>query len=734
MALSTATDILLITPPFTQLNTPYPATAYLKGFLNTKSIPSEQRDLGIEVILELFKKDNLVALFAIPPVTELSANAQRIYTLQQKYIQCIEPVISFLQQKNPTLAYAIVQEGFLPQASRFHELPDLASAFGHMGIHDKATYLATLYLEDLSDYIQEAVDPHFGFSRYAEHLARSAYQFDEIHQSLSQKTTFIEELMLKKLADYIADLQPKVIGFSLPFPGNLHAALRCGQYIKNNHLEIPVLFGGGFVNTELRSLNEPRLFQYVDYLTLDDGEAPLEILLARILHHKNIPWKRTYTFSNQEVHYENDSIQKDYPLSQSGTPDYSGLPLDQYLAIVEILNPMNRLWSDGRWNKLTMAHGCYWGKCTFCDVTLDYIQRYEPVQATYIVDRMVDLIRTTGSNGFHFVDEAAPPSLMKEVALEILRRKLIVCWWTNIRFEKSFSSDLCFLLKRSGCIGVSGGLEVASDRLLDLIEKGIRIHQVSRVLKHFHSNGILVHAYLMYGYPSQTVQETIDSMEVVRQFFSEGILQSAFWHRFALTVHSPIAKNPQKYGITIDPNAHGVFANNDLLFTDVTGIDHEQFGFGLKKSLFNYMNGIGLKQGVHSWFDFQVPKTTLSPTLISTYLQEDALPTFSSNAKVYWLEELPSLLMEEKQKKGQRWKVSVFTFQNNIETFSWQASEEEGLWWYEILKKISVYESSVMTYAELKNHFHASLPDHDFDMFWFNKVWKHLQGKGLVLV
>ena len=146
---------------------------------------------------------------------------------------------------------------------------------------------------------------------------------------------------------------------------------------------------------------------------------------------------------------------------------------------------MHSLWSDGRWNKLTMAHGCYWGKCTFCDISLDYISLYEPIAATILVDRMEQLIAQTGEQGFHFVDEAAPPALMRAVALEILKRKLTVTWWTNIRFEKNFTQDLCHLLKASGCIAVSGGLEVASDRLLKLIDKGVTVEQVAQVTRSF---------------------------------------------------------------------------------------------------------------------------------------------------------------------------------------------------------------------------------------------------------
>ncbi len=295
------------------------------------------------------------------------------------------------------------------------------------------------------------------------------------------------------------------------------------------------------------------------------------------------------------------------------------------------------MWSDGRWNELTMAHGCYWGKCTFCDISLDYIKVYEPVDAKLIVDRMEELILKTRQNGFHFVDEAAPPALMREVALEVLRRQISVSWWTNIRFEKSFTGDLCILLKASGCIAVSGGLEVAFDRLLKLIDKGVSAEQVAHVTRNFTEAGILVHAYLMYGYPTQTVQETVDSLEMVRQLFEAGVLQSGFWHQFAMTAHSPVGIYPEKFGVVKEAEAIGTFANNDINYIDKTGIDHDKFSFVLKKSLYNFMHGICFEYKLQDWFDFKIPKVTVPSDYIEKALRKETKFAINPTAKVVWL-------------------------------------------------------------------------------------------------
>lgn len=633
-------DLLLITPPFTQLNTPYPATAYIKGFLNTKNISSFQMDLGIEVILKLFSKEGLEKIFSKEiDVHGSSENSQRIFTLRDEYVKTIDQVIVFLQGKTPTLARQICSMNFLPEASRFNQLDDMEFAFGNMGLQDKAKHLATLYLEDLSDYIVEHTDADFGFSRYAERLGKSANSFDELYAKISGDTTFIDGVTLKILHEKLEAVQPKLVCFSVPFPGNLYSAFRCAKLIKAHFPHIKTAMGGGFPNTELREVKDQRVFEFFDFITLDDGELPLELLYEYVFRANESgesEFKRTFLIENQEVVYKNNSKRPDYKQADIGTPDYTDLQLDQYISVIEIANPMHSLWSDGRWNKLTMAHGCYWGKCTFCDISLDYIKIYEPVSAKILVDRMEELIKTTGENGFHFVDEAAPPALMREVALEILRRNLIVTWWTNIRFEKSFTKDLCFLLKLSGCVAVSGGLEVASDRLLNLIDKGISVEQVAKVTRNFTEAGIMIHAYLMYGYPTQTVQETVDSLEMVRQMFEMGILQSGFWHQFAMTAHSPVGLNPEEFGVT-PLKQEILFANNDIDFTDKTGIDHGKFSFGLKKSLFNYMHGINFEIPLQEWFDFKIPRTSIDPDYIHDCLLEDEDFKFKGNAKSFLL-------------------------------------------------------------------------------------------------
>jgi hypothetical protein len=724
-------QVLIITPPFTQLNTPYPASAYIKGFLNTKNISAFQMDLGIEVILSLFSKKGLADLKPEKAISHYSENAQRIAALWDDYIQTIDAVMTFLQGKSPTLARQICLDNFLPEASRFEQLEELDWAFGTMGLQDKAKHLATLYLEDISDFIVECIDENFGFSRYAERLGRSANSFDELYACLNQEPTHIDGISLGILAQRLQEHQPQLVCISVPFPGNLYSAFRVAQYIKKHHPSIKVSMGGGFPNTELRQVADPRVFEFFDFITLDDGELPIELLVESLNQDNTSPtFKRTFLLENGEVIYKNDSLRKDYKQAEVGTPDYSDLVLDKYISVIEVANPMHSLWSDGRWNKLTLAHGCYWGKCTFCDISLDYIKIYEPIAARLIVDRMEELIAQTGENGFHFVDEAAPPALMREVALEILRRGLTVSWWTNIRFEKSFTADLCSLLKASGCIAVSGGLEVASDRLLELIKKGVTVSQVAQVTYNLTNAGIMVHAYLMYGYPTQTIQETVDSLEMVRQLFETGILQSGFWHQFAMTAHSPVGLDPEAFGVipTLNPIT---FANNDIAFTDKTGVNHDKFSQGLKASLFNYMHGTGFDLPLQQWFDFKIPRPKVQIGFIESCLDDEETIIPKATTKICWLGGKPITEVVTKSKKGLSKELIKLTFHVKRESFDIQAEKEQGEWLANLVQKIALKNKKVLTFQEIKNDYElAGLIN--FELFWFSKPINTLREYGLL--
>ena len=610
-----------------QLNTPYPATAYLTGFLRQHQarlgLEIAQADPAIELFLRLMSRAGLERV-----VIELELAGRRRHppgpdspavafflAHAESYLDTVDAAIRFLQGRDPGLALRIVGRSFLPEGPRFAALTDpsvggddpLAWAFGDLGLEDRARHLASLYVDDLADVVKDGIDARFELSRYGERLAASAPSFEPLRAALEGPPTLVDLLLDEISAGLLERFAPDVVGVTVPFPGNVYGAFRIARALRSGRTPSPkIVLGGGYINTELRELADPRVFDYVDFITLDDGEAPMLALLEH-LRDPQKPLLRTFVRDGSMVVLRTDATLCDVPMRDTGTPTYRGLPLDRYLSTIELLNPMHRLWSSGRWNKLTVARGCYWKKCSFCDIGLDYIARYDPAVADLLVDRIVAIVAETGQTGFHFVDEAAPPAGLRALAERLLARKVVITWWGNIRFEKTFTPRLAALLARSGCVALSGGLEVASDRLLARMKKGVTVAQVARVTRAFTDAGIMVHAYLMYGFPTETVQETVDALERVRQLFAEGCLQSAFWHRFAATAHSPIGRKPELFGIRLRPEPEVSFARNDLAFDDPTGVDHDFLGAGLRRALYNYMHGLGLDEDVRSWFVAEGP-------------------------------------------------------------------------------------------------------------------------------
>jgi len=721
-------QVLLLLPPLTQLNTPYPSTAYLTGFLRSRGVPCEQADIGIEMALRLFSRQGLRSLFG--EVREhrgpLPEEACAMLSAERAYEDWIEPVVAFLQGRDPALAVELAKPGTLPQGPRFRGRTKFPRS---MSLQDRAKLQATFFLEDLSDLTQAVVSPYFALSRYAEHLARSASSFDAILSALAESPTLTDRFMVEALRSHIDRVNPRLVGLSVPFPGNLYGAFRMAQVIKQLRPEISIVLGGGYANTELRRLSDPRCFDYVDFIALDDGERPLLSLVEHLSGQRSLPSLcRTFYREDGHVRFVNDPTAPNFSMNEVGCPTYGGLALDQYLTILDSANPMHRLWSEGHWNKLTVAHGCYWKQCTFCDVGLDYIGRYELTPTARLIGQIEQLIEETGRRDFHFVDEAAPPAGLKALALGLLEQNIKIRWWGNIRFEEAFSPDLCRLLAASGCIAVTAGLEAASDRLLEKMKKGITVDQTVLVASAFKQAGILLHAYLMYGFPSETIQETVDSLERVRQLFAADLVQSAFWHRFTATAHSPIGLNPKSNGIRILGPNFGGFADNDLIHSDRTGETPDWLAEGLRRSMLNFLEGRGLTMEIRRWFDHRTPRPAVSPAWVRRLVKKPTIQDDpAAERRLVWLGAQPSVA-----RNGKRAKLRLRGEEIDARVVLPSAQAQ---WFDDLIHHATPGKENSRSYPLLREA-KRSFPDgpRRFEAFLRTRAWKTIRTAGLLLV
>ena len=618
--------VAIVVPPTVNLNTPYAAAPRLAGWLRHLGHTVVPVDLSLELFLRVFSRRGLERMFAEVDANALNAEQALVYQARDQYLKIIEDAVAVLQLRDLSSTTRIAQGGMLPLGPRSKS--DRAAP-GTWGTTDFARYRVSLMFLELMEFFKATVSNHFGLTDYAASLAASPSSFDPIARELARPAN----AYLAMLDEVTAELMPEdvdVVAITCPFPGNLIGSFLVGKWLAKHRPNAKRALGGGFPSTELRSLSEPRVFDFMDYVVLDDGELPLrQICDGRELHN-------TFTREAGKVVWSGATVQP-IPFGDLPPPTYIGFDLDRYVHMIYVSSPVQRA-NDGTWLKLTAAHGCYWKKCTFCDITLPYIADYDPMPAQRLADQMDALHDETGLAGFHFTDEAAPPGLLVDLALELLRRGRNYYWWGNVRYDKAFEPDRCKLLAAAGMILVTGGIEVASDVVLEKIVKGISVAQVTKVLQAFAEAGIAAHAYLIYGFPGETVQDTVNGLETIRQLMQAGLLVNAVYHQLSTTAHAPLGQKPELFQIRLREQKFEGFAHNFLPFDYEDGVRRSRaMHHALGLALDNFRRGLYFDAPVVEWFEgLVVPPPTVAPDLVVETMKEPH-PGARERDRMCWL-------------------------------------------------------------------------------------------------
>jgi len=635
----------MVIPPISDLNTPYASAPRLTGWLRKLGHQVDQIDLSLEHFLRVFSRNGLERLFAAINPRHVSLDLEDVYLHRERYIRIIDDVVAFAQGRDLGLAHRIARGDFLPEGPRFRSEPvgTYRGAFGEWGKGDLARHMVAFMFTDLVSLFNVTISPHFNLTNYGEKLTESLPAYDLLADELARPPNLIEQMMLEVADERIAS-DVDLVCLTCPFPGNLMGALVVGNWLATHRPNARRALGGGFPSTELRDLSDPRLFDSVDYVSLDDGELPLQQILARMQGNHEAPLSKTFERAHGKVVFHPAAAGCEAPrFGDLPAPDYGGLAMQRYVSLLYRRNHVSRLQSEGPSLKITAAHGCYWKKCTFCDITLPYIGDFDPMSARELADQMDAMHAQTGLFGFHFTDEAAPPSLMVSLSLELLRRGRSYRFWGNIRYDSYFTPDRCRLLAAGGMVAVTGGIEVASDEVLPKIAKGITVPQVIKVLQAFKQARILTHAYLMYGFPGETRQDTINSLEILRQMAAADILQSGYFHFFSLTAHAPVAKKPELYGIRIKDSKFKGFANYTLEYETVVGEPPSSTVYNaLQAAIEAYARGEDLERDILSWFKpGDVPRPTMAADLVARVMSEPHPGALKGEPRLCWLGGMP---------------------------------------------------------------------------------------------
>ena len=657
-------NVLVITSPLVQLNSPYPSGAYLNSYFKIQGHNSRWLDMSIELFYSIFSREGVARLFdlseqkALKMAADFEAqgdensafNIRRYVSQKKNWVQWIDTIVAILCGKSREQEHQFLYSPFAPRGSR---MENFLGNMEHDPTVDDVRFLCSYALADLADYITAVFDSEFSLIRYAEHLTVDERSFSQIEKKLdSPVMQYFYQPVLEKLFVELARTQaPDLLCISVPFAGTFLPALYTARYAKKIFgTKTFISIGGGFVNTELRDANDPALAKYVDALSFDRGYGSYEKLLKNEL---KIPdssiYKMRFFYADKvlEPLWEDKETKKyEEQMTTKVIPDFSDVDFSRYPRVCDDKNPMHRIWNDGAWVKAYLAHGCYWHKCAFCDTQLDYVCGYRPVDIEPLYNGLLQTAKSKGVYGIHFVDEALPPVALKNFALLNARNGNPLYYWGNVRFEKAFTKDLAAFLSYCGFGGASAGLEVATGEGLKSINKGTDIESVVGACAAFKEAGILVHAYMIYGFWHDTPQSIINSMETLRQFFAAGLLDSSFWHKFMLTRNSQVyyewsrGEHPELTPIEPKKNNSSIFADNNLHFKGEESYD--KFGIPLETALNSWMHGEKLDMKVQKWFDFPVPAPTIQKDFLERLIEKyEQKSTQIEGKDIFWLGSSP---------------------------------------------------------------------------------------------
>lgn len=712
-------NTLIIQPPLVQLNTPYPSGAYLLDFFNSlyeeKNVKGrvEWFDLSNSFFHKIFCKHGIAHIFNSTFEKALKLSSQyesqgddntafhlrRFISQKEFWINWIDEIIAIVCSSNSKIsgrefAHEFIRSAHVPRGMR---VENFLSNLNRDVSTDDAQILSSLALADLADYITLVYDQNFALIRYAEHLATSTAEFSETIEGLKAPSLndFYKPLLLEKIASY--KNEPTLYCISVPFPGCFESALFSADLIRKECGDNAIIiFGGGYVNTELREISEKGIFDYCHILSYDKGYGSYIRLFDEFINaacgiedekqcfnlkeafESIFDSRKFYNFSYLKngsviipLEKENEEYKvlykKEHEYIRKITPDYSHIDFTKYPRLADDTNPMHRIWNDGAWLKAYIAHGCYWHRCAFCDTTLDYVKDYCLTDINSLYDSLCVQAEKTGVHGIHFVDEACPPVALQNFALKNMAvkssNKIPLTYWGNIRFEKSFDRDLADLLSAGGLTAVSAGIEIATGNGLSAVNKGTDMENIVNACCAFKEAGILIHSYMIFGFWSQSVQDLIDSMETLRQLFEAGLLDSAFWHKFTLTLHSTVYEEYKKGKypeLKILPQKKTQFAKNDLHFEGEE--KSEKFSAPLNAALELWMHGEKLSKPVESYFPFKMPKPSIAKDYIASLIAKyeenrdrkfHKIPEQGSKEKFVWLGGVPLLLDSSDKSKMQ---------------------------------------------------------------------------------
>jgi radical SAM superfamily enzyme YgiQ (UPF0313 family) len=355
--------------------------------------------------------------------------------------------------------------------------------------------------------------------------------------------------------------RPDVIGISVVLQQQLFSTMTFCALIKEHFPHIHITVGGNTI-TRLRDVlpDKPELFAHFDSAVVFEGETAFLQLIEAVGAGRtlaNVP----------NVIYRDDSGIHTSPLSYAEDmaslppPDFDGLPLDRYFLPERILPYL-------------ATRGCYWGRCEFCDHGEGYTAGYRTKKIEAVIEEIRGLRDKYQTRHFHFTDESYPPALFRKLTRKLVETNLGIAWTTHMRFEKSLLDDEVWKdAVASGCRYLHFGYESGNERVLKLMDKATTTEVIHRSLELSAGVGIWNHVMGFFGFPGERREDALDSIRFLED--NKNLVHSIGFGTFDLSKHTPVAKNPEKFGVTAYKNPEWDLAL-DYYFTVKDGLSVEE--------------------------------------------------------------------------------------------------------------------------------------------------------------
>jgi radical SAM superfamily enzyme YgiQ (UPF0313 family) len=336
----------------------------------------------------------------------------------------------------------------------------------------------------------------------------------------------------------VAKEKPDVVGISIGTQMQLLAGLTFCKMIKETFPHIHVVVGGNVITRLQEDLAKHEQFfrDVFDSAILYEGEHALLWLIEALNGERPIASVPNLIYRDASGIHRNSEVYTEKTTALP-LPDFDGMPLDRYF-VPELIIPY------------LATRGCYWGRCTFCDHGQGYFDQYRGVPVQQVVEQIKALRDKYQCRHFLFSDESYPPALFKKVSQLLVDQNVGIKWTTLIRFEETLQEQETWdLAAKAGCCTLYYGMESANERVLSLMDKHAKKSVIQRNLHMAAKSGIWNHVMAFYGFPGETLDEALETRQFVLE--NQPVIHSMELFYFVAYRHTPMVRNPEKFGITI---------------------------------------------------------------------------------------------------------------------------------------------------------------------------------------